>query len=120
MTCSPDSQIPSGAGQLAREKRDDTAYRSRRAGQANVRAATPVNVVAASLTPPADQPTQLELFPGRAAPLTAKPATDQRRASPALARRDGVEDGGTHRQRIALTGETLDGPAARRRTGREA
>ena len=120
MACSPDSQIPSGAGQLAREKRDDNAYRSRREGQANVRAATPVNVVAASLTPPADRPTQLELFPGRAAPLTAKPATDQRRASPALARRDGVEDGGTHRQHIELTGETLDGPAEQAPSGREA
>jgi len=34
--------------------------------------------------------------------------------------RDGVQDGGTQRQRISTTGETLFGPAEATPTGREA
>ena len=75
MTRSPDSQIPSGAGQPATEKRDDKAFDCRQEGEANLRAATQVNVVSASSTPPAITPIQLDLFPGRACPLEAKPAT---------------------------------------------
>ena len=45
MTRSPDSQIPSGAGQPATGKRDDEAFNCRQEGEANLRAATQVNVV---------------------------------------------------------------------------
>ena len=66
MTRSPDSLIPSGAEQSAPEKRDDKAFNCRQEGEANLRAATQVNAVSASLTPPVITPIQLELFPGRA------------------------------------------------------
>ena len=69
MTRSPDSLIPSDAGQPATEKRDDKAFNCRQEGEANLRAATQVNAVSASSTPPAITPIQLELFPGRACPL---------------------------------------------------
>src|SRR5258708_11991041 len=54
---------------------------------------------------------QLDLVPGRACPLEAKPATDRNitRISPVC--REGVEGGGTQRQRINTTGEALFGPA---------
>jgi hypothetical protein len=66
MTRSPDSLVPSVAGQPAAEKRDDEAFKCRQEGEANLRAATEVNAVSASLTPPVSRPIQLELFPGRA------------------------------------------------------
>ena len=66
MTRSPDSLIPFDAGQPASEKRDDEAFNCRQEGEANLRAATEVNVVSASLTPPVITPIQLDLFPGRA------------------------------------------------------
>jgi hypothetical protein len=97
MTRSPNSQIPSGTGQPATEKRDDKAFDCRQEGEANLRAATQVNVVSASSYPPAITPIQLDLFPGRACPLEAKPATDRSTARSYPARRDGVEDGGTQR-----------------------
>ena len=75
MTRSPDSLIPSGAGQPAPEKRDDKAFSCRQEGEANLRAATQVNAVSASSTPPAITPIQLDLFPGRACVPKAKPAT---------------------------------------------
>src|SRR6185437_3066928 len=75
MTRSPDSRIPSGVEQSATEKRDDKAFTCRQKGEANLRAATQVNAVSASLTPPVSKPIQLELFPGRACVLEAKPAT---------------------------------------------
>jgi hypothetical protein len=40
MTRSPDSQVPSGAGQPATEKRDDKAFKCRQEGEANLRANT--------------------------------------------------------------------------------
>src|SRR3954468_24545122 len=120
MTRSPDSQIPSGAGQPATEKRDDKALSCRQEGEANLRAATSVNVVSASSAPPAITPIQLDLFPGRACPLEAKPATDRSTARMEPVRRDGVEGGGTQRQRISTTGETLFGPAEATPSGREA
>jgi RNA-directed DNA polymerase len=120
MTRSPDSQIPSDAGQLAAEKRDDKAFNCRQEGEANLRAVTEVNVVSASLIPPAIMPIQLELFPGRACPLEAKPAMTRSTARKQPSRRDGVQDDGTQRQRIKLTGETLFGPAETTPTGREA
>jgi len=120
MTRSPDSLIPSDAEQSAAEKRDDKAFTCRQGGEANLRATTEVNAVSASLTPPVSRPTQLELFPGRACVPEAKPATVQRSARPGLDRRDGVSGGGTQRQRIKLTGETLFGPAENHPTGREA
>ena len=58
-----------------------------------------MNVVSASLTPPAIKPIQLELLSGRACPLKAKPATDRDTARRRPVRRDGVEDGSTQRQR---------------------
>jgi RNA-directed DNA polymerase len=120
MTRSPDSQIPSGAGQPATEKRDDKALSCRQEGEANLRAATQVNVVSASSAPPAITPIQLELFPGRACPLEAKPATDRSTARRKPVRRDGVEGGGTQRQHIQLTGEALFGPQEETPSGREA
>jgi RNA-directed DNA polymerase len=120
MNRSPDSQIPSVAGQLAAEKRDDKAFSSRQEGEANLRAATNVNVATASTTPPAIKPIQLELFPGRACVPKAKPATDRSPAIDTPKRRDGVLDGSTQRQTIELTGETLFGPAEETPTGREA
>src|SRR5437763_16749192 len=98
MTRSPDSLVPSASGQPEPEKRDDKALTSRKGGEANLRAATKVNAVTASSYPPAITPTQLYLFPGRACPLEAKPATDRNTARVSPARRDGVQGGGTQRQ----------------------
>ena len=124
MTRSPDSLIPLADGQPPVEKRDDKASNCRRGGEASPRAATQVNAVSASSTPPTSKPAQLDLFPGRACFLTAKPATDQRTARTRLVRRDGVQGGGTRRKRTKITGETLFGPAAEvyapRPAGREA
>jgi len=120
MTRSPNSQIPSGAGQPGTEKRDDKAFDCRQEGEANLRAATQVNVVSASSYPPAITPIQLDLFPGRACPLEAKPATDRSTARSYPDRRDGVEDGGTQTQHIQLTGEALSGPPEKTPSGREA
>src|SRR5271169_4381835 len=89
MTRSPDSLIPFGAGQPASEKRDDKAFDCRQEGEANLRAATEVNVVSASSTPPAITPIQLDLFPGRACPLEAKPAMARNTARGNPSRRDG-------------------------------
>src|SRR5579864_3327237 len=120
MTRSPDSQIPSGAGQPATEKRDDKAFIGRKEGEANLRAATQVNVVSASLILPAITPTQLDLIPGRACDEEAKSATEWKPARLSPFRRDGVQDGGTRRKRIQLTGETLFGPLEETPRGREA
>jgi hypothetical protein len=120
MTRSPDSLVPSASGQPDPEKRDDKALTCRKGGEANLRAATQVNAVTASLNPPAITPTQLDLFPGRACPLEAKPATDRSTARMEPVCRDGVEGGGTQRQRISTTGETRFGPAEATPTGREA
>jgi len=120
MTRSPDSLVPSGSGQPDPEKRDDKALNCWQESEANLRAATKVNAVSASSYPPAIMPIQLELFPGRACPLEAKPATDRSNARINPARRDGVEGGGTQRQRIDTTGEALFGPAEAPPTGREA
>jgi RNA-directed DNA polymerase len=120
MTRSPDSLIPSGVEQSATEKRDDKAFTCRQEGEANLRAATQVNAVSASLTPPVSKPIQLELFPGRACVLEAKPGTIRSTARMEPSRRGGVSGGGTQRQTIELTGETLLGPAKETSTGREA
>jgi RNA-directed DNA polymerase len=120
MTRSPDSLVSSVAGQPAREKRDDEAFNCRQEGEANLRAATQVNAVSASLTPPVSRPIQLDLFPGRACVPKAKPATIRSRARIKPNRRDGVSGGGTQRQTIELTGETLFGPAEETPTGRDA
>src|SRR5436190_9032506 len=120
MTRSSDSLVPSASGQPDPEKRDDKALTSWQEGEANLRAATEVNAVSASLYPPAITPILLELFPGRACPLEAKPATDRNAARVNPDRRDGVEGGGTQRQRISTTGETLFGPAEATPSGREA
>ena len=111
MTRSPDSLVPSASGQPESEKRDDKALNCWQEGEANLRAATEVNADTASSYPPAITPIQLDLFPGRACPLKAKPATDRNAAKINPARRDGVEGGSTRRQRISTTGETLFGPA---------
>ena len=71
MTRSPDSLVPSVSGQPDPETRDDKALTGRGEGEANLRAATEVNVVSASSTPPVITPIQLDLFPGRACPLAA-------------------------------------------------
>jgi hypothetical protein len=120
MTRSPDSQIPSGDGQPGTEKRGDKAFNCRQEGEANLRAATQVNVVSASSYPPAITPIQLDLIPGRACPLEAKPATDRSTARMESVRRNGVEDGGTQRKHIQLTGEALFGPPEETPSGREA
>ncbi len=97
---------------------------SRQRDKANSRAATQVNAVSASSTPPASNPTQPDLFPGRACPPEAKPATVRRRASARSNRRDGVQGGGTRRKRTKITGEILSGPAVEQlmllTSGREA
>jgi RNA-directed DNA polymerase len=120
MTRSPDSLIPSDSGQPELETRDDKALTCWQEGEANSRAATEVNAVTASSYPPAITPIQLDLFPGRACPLEAKPATDRNVARVNPVRRGGVEGGGTQRQHINTTGETLVGPAGATPTGREA
>jgi RNA-directed DNA polymerase len=120
MTRSPNSLVPSGSGQPEVETRDDKALICRQEGEANLRAATQVNAVTASSYPPASTPTQLDLIPGRARPLEAKPAMDRNTARIDPIRRDGVEGGGTQRQRINTTGETLFGPAEATPSGREA
>jgi len=120
MTRSPDSLIPSVAEQSATEKRDDKAFDCRQEGKANLRAETEVNAVSASLTPPAITPIQLELFPGRACSLKAKPATVRSTARNSPNRRDGVEGVSTQRQTIQFTGETLFGPSEEIPHGREA
>ena len=120
MTRSPDSLVSSVAGQPAAEKRDDEAFICRQEGEANLRAATQVNAVSASLTPPVSRPIQLDLFPGRACVPKAKPDTIRSTARVKPNRRDGVSGGGTQRQTIELTGETLFGPAEETPTGREA
>jgi len=89
------------------EKRNDNALKTRMQGKTNVRAATQVNAVAASLTPSNKYTGQLELFPGRACPLKGKPATRRRKTDRASSRRNGVQGGGTYRQPIEITGETL-------------
>jgi hypothetical protein len=123
MTRSPDSQIPSGAGQPATEKRDDKAFKCRQEGEANLRAATQVNVVSASSAPPAIKPIQLDLIPGRASLSKAKPVTVRKQWKQARRRpnrRDGVQGGGTQRQHIQSTGETLFGPLEKTPSGRAA
>ena len=120
MTRSPDSLVSSAAEQSATEKRDDKAFTCRQGGEANLRAATEVNAVSASTTPPVSRPTQLELFPGRACVPKAKPVTIRSAARMEPNRRDGVSGGSTQRQTIQLTGETLFGPAEEAPTGREA
>ena len=85
-----------------------------------MRAAIEVNAVSASSYPPAIMPIQLDLFPGRACPLEAKPATDRSTARSNPARRGGVEGGSTQRQRISTAGETLFGPVEATSSGREA
>jgi RNA-directed DNA polymerase len=92
------------------QKRDDKALRCRPEGEAKLQAATPVNAISASLTPPTGEPVQLELFPGRACPLKAKPATARNKADETPRRRDGVQGGGMQRQKPKITGETLVGP----------
>lgn len=113
MSRSPNSLIPCGAEQSAAQKRDDKASRRRRGGEANARAATQVNAVAASTTPPTSKPTQLELFPE--ANLSPKgeachaPHTNETRKG--AARRGGVQGGGTRGKDIKTTGETQAGLA---------
>src|SRR5215471_10150570 len=120
MTRSPDSLVASAAEQSAAENRDDKAFTCRQGGEANLRAATEVNAVTASTTPPVSRPTQLELFPGRACVPKAKPRTIRSAARREPNRRDGVSGGSTQRQDIRLTGETVFGPAEETSTGREA
>jgi len=120
MTRSPDSLVSSTAEQSEVEKRDDKAFKCRQEGEANLRAATEVNAGTASLTPPVITPIQLELFPGRACSPETKPDTIRSTAGTNPNRRDGVWGGGTQRQIIQLTGETLFGPAEKPLAGREA
>jgi RNA-directed DNA polymerase len=121
MTRSPNSLIPFGKGQPLTKKRDDQASTSRRGGEAKSRAATQVNAVSASSTPPTSNPTQLELFPGRACPSEAKPATDRSdTASGDPVCRNGVQGGGTRREHIETTGEARLGLAGTTLASREA
>lgn len=88
------------------KKRNDKASTSRRGSQTNWRAATPVNVVAASSTPSNQYSGQLELFPGRASPLMVKSAMRRNETVANPPRWDGVKDGGTPRTSLEITGET--------------
>ncbi len=67
--------------------------------------------MSASSTLPVTKLTQLELFPGRACPLKAKPATNREKqeASVRTIRRDGVQGCSTRRKNTRITGETLFG-----------
>ena len=58
---------------------------------------------------PASKPVQSELFPGRACPFEAKPATERCEAVNRTFCRDGVQSGGTRRRNTEITGETLSG-----------
>lgn len=129
MNRSPESLISVADKQLTETKWDDKAFTCRKEGEAKLRAATQVNAVSASSTPPTSRPTQLDLFPGRACPLKAKPATNEMDAGgpkaqaskrKGLVRRDGVQGGGTQPKSIKITGETLFGPESKETTGREA
>src|ERR1700719_2669157 len=120
MTRSPDSLVSFAVGQPAVEKRDDKAFICWQEGEAILRAAIQMTAVSASSNPPAITPIQLDLFPGRACVPTAKPATTRHIARMEPSRRDGVSGGGTQRQTIELTGETLFGPAEATSSGREA
>jgi RNA-directed DNA polymerase len=110
MSRSPSSLIPSAGEQSPVEKRDDKALK-REEGKANSRAVTNVNVITASSTPPTKEPLQLELFPGRACPSEAKPATGLAQATEGQTCRDGVQDDSTRGKCIKTTGETLYGLA---------
>ena len=110
MSRSPNSLVPLGRGQLRNKKRNDKAL-ERKKGEANARAATKVNAKAASLTPPTQQPQQLELFSGRACLPEAKPAIGLVEATKGQTCRDGVLGGSTCGKGIKTTGETLGGPA---------
>lgn len=88
------------------KKRNDKAATSRRGSQTNWRAATPVNVVAASSTPSNQYSGQLDLFPGRASPRLAKSATRRNETVANPPRWDGVKDGGTRRTSFEITSET--------------
>jgi hypothetical protein len=82
-----------------------------------------VNVVSASSAPPAIKPIQLDLIPGRASLSKAKPVTVRKQWKQARRRpnrRDGVQGGGTQRQHIQSTGETLFGPLEKTPSGRAA
>src|SRR5581483_3363713 len=70
MTRSPDSLIPSDSGQPAPEKRDDKAFKCRQEGEANLRAATQVNAVSASSTPPGVG--RLNWIPSRGEPVSSR------------------------------------------------
>lgn len=111
MSRSPNSLVPLTGGQLPGKKRNDKAL-ERKKGEANLRAATKVNAEAASLTPPTQEPRQLELFSGRACLPEVKPATGLAKATEGQSSRDGVEGGGTQGKCIETTGETLSGLAA--------
>lgn len=78
MICSTDKAW-SSPPRSNRRGRSEThkAFKCRQEGEANLRAATEVNAVSASLTLPVSRPTQLELFPGRARVTNAKLATIQ-------------------------------------------
>jgi RNA-directed DNA polymerase len=102
------------------KKRDDKAFGYRPEGEAKPRAATQVNAISASLTPPTGEPEQLELFPGRASPLKAKSATARNKADQTPRRRDGVQGGSTRRQKTKMTGEVHVGPEGSDAPGREA
>jgi len=117
MTRSPGSLVSSAAEQSATKKRDDKAFTCRQGGEANLRAATEVNAVSASTTPPVSRPTQLELFPGRACVPKAKPVTIRNTARMEPNRRDGVS-GAARRDRPSSWPErpcsVLGGWASRR------
>ena len=91
MTRSLDSLIPSAAEQSEVEKRNDKAFKCRQEGEANLRAATQVNAVSVSSTPPVSTPTQLDLFPGRACVLEAKSGTIRSTAGTRPNRGTGIE-----------------------------
>lgn len=111
MTRSPDSLIPSAEEQSSVEKWDDKASVCQTGGEANARAATQVNAISASSTPPASNLTQLELFPGASQSSSGEACHESDTSEKNPTRRDGVQGGGTRRQRSKITGETLFGPA---------
>jgi len=93
----PCRPCPSAAGQPAAEKRDDKTFTCRQEGEANLRAATEVNAVSASLTPPVVGRFNWSSSRGDLCP--------QGEACHDSDRRDGVSGGDTQRQNIKLTGK---------------
>ena len=112
MSRSPNSLVPLGRGQLRHKKRNDKAL-VRKQGEANVRAATQVNVHCSIVTPTNSTTATVGAFPGASLSLMRRslPQVWLKRQKARLAGTVYM-DGSTHGKGIKTTGETLGSPAA--------